>query len=146
VTFRPANELQGLSGCVGIGFGLVLVAGAILVSGPETTVIGRVLVAGFGLFIAGSIAYSYRAYWYADELVTTADELVVWSKGHQAKFGWQTVDQLVEDSQPESVDYFLKVQGRPTIPLGEGEEARWFLYECARISGVKVTKKGKPKA
>ena len=96
--------------------------------------------------MAGSIAHGYRSYWHVDELVTTPEHLVVWSKGQQAQFGWHAVDQLIEDSGPESVDYSLKVQGRPTIPLGEGEEARWFLYECARISGVKVTKKGKPKA
>ena len=98
MTFRPQNELQGLSGCVGIGFGLVLVAGGILVSGPETTVIGRILVAGFGLFIAGSIAHGYRSYWHVEELVTTPEHLVIWSKGQQAKFGWQAVDQLIESS------------------------------------------------
>lgn len=114
-----------------------------LISGSETTLLGRILASGFGLVILGASFYGYRNYWITDELITTPDHLVVWSKKSQYKFGWNEIDQLTEDAGEENTYYMVKLRGRPTIMLGEGQEARWFLYECARLSGVRVKKKGK---
>ncbi len=142
--FRPQSELQNFSGCIVAGFGLAFVLGGMLISGPETTflLLGRILVSGFGLVVLVASLYSYRYYWITDELITTPDHLVVWSKKQQTRLGWDEIERLTEDAGGENTYYIVKLRGRPTILLGEGEEARWFLYECARLSGVRVTKKG----
>ncbi len=145
MTFRPQNEHQTLAGCVLLCFGLAMILGALLITGPETTILGRALALGFGVVIGVAALQGFRSYWIADQLTTTPDHLVVWSKNQQFKIGWNEIESLIEDSGPESVCYFLKVYDRRLVLLGEGEEARWFLYECARLSRVTVTRKGKPK-
>lgn len=87
MTFRPSNELQNLSGCIGVGFGLAFLLAGILDSGPDTFLPGRILVALFGLAIIASSLYSFWYYWITDELITTPDHFIVWSKKSQHKFG-----------------------------------------------------------
>lgn len=146
MTFRPQNELHRLSGCIVAGFGLAFVLGGMLISGPETTflLLGRILASGFGLVILVASLYGYRYYWITDELITTPEHLVVCANKSQQKFAWSEIEQLIEDRGAEDTNYFLKLHRRSMILLGEGDEARWFCYECARLSGVRVTKKGTP--
>ncbi len=142
MTFRPANECFGCSRGLAIGFGLCFSAGALASTGTDTWAPGRALMVCLGIAFSVSIFFCYKNMRPADELITSDECLVVWTNGKQSKFAWDQVKKLMEHSGGESVDYYLHLQNWPMIPLGKGDEARWFLYECARLSGVRVTKKG----